>query len=347
MQQQNFFTNYTEYFRVFFLAILTVLNLFCNLYAKDTQKPLVINVFAENNGKGLQNGRTIFRKALEDLGHVVFERERSDALDHNPHKVDINIFFETINQKWLDQATYNWFIPNPEWCSAKSKDLKKIDLIVCRTHESERIFQALGKKTFYLGFTSRDCLQTNIDKNFSSCIHLVGGSQYKGTSCVLAAWDGCLSMPALTVIIHDPDIAKPLVQENINWIPRKIPFDDLRILHNSCGIHVCVSEVEGYGHYIAEAMSTEAVVITTDAPPMNEFITDKRCLISYTESAPVRLGTKYKADPIELREKILYLQNLPREEFIEIGKNNRKMYLQNQQNFYKNLEILMENGVKS
>ncbi|MES2199112.1 MAG: glycosyltransferase [Chlamydiota bacterium] len=65
--------------------------------------------------------------------------------------------------------------------------------------------------------------------------------------------------------------------------------EDLRKIQNKTGIHLCPSEVEGFGHCIFEALSTGAVVITTDAPPMNEFIKDPRCLVPFSHSAPTHL----------------------------------------------------------
>ena len=151
-----------------FFTILSILFLFQpalkaeNVTSEKEKKALMINIFAQNNGKGLENGRIILRKALEDLGHVVFERERHIDSDENSIPVDLNIFFETINRSSLSLANDNWFIPNPEFCYESQETLNQIDLVVCRTHDAERIFRELGKKIFYLGFTSRDCF---IDKH--------------------------------------------------------------------------------------------------------------------------------------------------------------------------------------
>ena len=59
---------------------------------------------------------------------------------------------------------------------------------------------------------------------------------------------------------------------NIDFIHDFLPKSKLQALQNQCGFHICPSETEGFGHYIMEALSCSAVVVTTNAPPMNEFI---------------------------------------------------------------------------
>jgi len=48
---------------------------------------------------------------------------------------------------------------------------------------------------------------------------------------------------------------------------------------------------EGYGHSLHESIGCGAVIITTDAPPMNEFIgIDKNLLVPVLRRDPCRLG---------------------------------------------------------
>lgn len=72
-------------------------------------------------------------------------------------------------------------------------------------------------------------------------------------------------------------------------------FEDVRRLQNSHGIHVCVSEREGFGHYINEARAVGALVVTTNHPPMNELITEETGVLvqpyrtRYVAASPVGL----------------------------------------------------------
>lgn len=98
-----------------------------------------------------------------------------------------------------------------------------------------------------------------------------------------------------------------------------LPAQELTALQNSCGLHLCPSETEGFGYYIMEGLSCGAVVATTDAPPMNEFVSDKRCLVGVEKTAPMHLATNYYADPKKLDKTVSDLLSLSEEELKEIG----------------------------
>lgn len=52
-----------------------------------------------------------------------------------------------------------------------------------------------------------------------------------------------------------------------------ISFTQVRRFQSEHPIHICASEREGFGHYLNEARAAGAFIITTDHPPMNEFVT--------------------------------------------------------------------------
>lgn len=337
MDKQNFFIK--RIVSLLFCNIFIPFFLYSNVDFVDSlsqPEQLKINIIAQSNGKGLETDQKILKEALEQLGHLVVLVNFKDLARK---QADINIFFQALVPEKLKWARLNWFIPNPEWYDRDIKLLEKIDLILCRTKEVERIFRDLNKQTYYLGFTSPDCYQQEIQKNFSHLFHLAGGSHFKGTAAIQNIWLSHVSFPLLTVINFSNNFNSQ--QSNLEWVHCRLPQTELRQLQNECGIHLCPSETEGFGHYIIEAMSTGAVVVTTDAPPMNEFIKDKRCLVPYHRSDSIYLATKYYVDPIELENKIKYLIDLPDDELLSIGLKNRSIYLEQKQEFYEKLEELL------
>lgn len=302
---------------------------------------LNITIYSRQNGAGLEKDQKILADALQELGYQI---RCKDYKFFDPSKEiysDINIFFERIPKNFMSFASINWFIPNPEWFFPSDEEsLKTVDLILCRTCEVERIFQSLQMNTFYLGFSSIDCFDSSIQKDFSKYI-LLGSNMQKGTSTVVKAWISNPNFPFLFARV--PKSMEKINSPNMLIFPNPLEEAKLRELQNQCGVHVCISETEGFGHYIMEAMSTGGVVITTDAPPMNEFIKEKRCLVPYQRSSIKGLGINYYADRIQFEQTIKNIMNLSKEELLEIGKMNRESYTKKSQEFKENLKELMKN----
>ncbi len=300
------------------------------------QGSLKVNIFTHMNGKGLDTDAHVLKEALESLHcHV----KVIDFLDSQWNKAHINIFIQNLFSEKFPMAKFNFFIPNPEWYDQSTELLERIDLILCRTHEVERIFKNLKLPTYYLGFTSPDCYKQEIKKNYHHLFHLAGGSHLKGTEKLKELWLGNTSLPILTVLnFLNPYHSK---RKNLEWISERIPQEDLRSLQNACGLHLCPSKTEGFGHYIMEALSAASVVVTIDAPPMNEFIGDARCLIPYTNQTQLHLGTCYDFNPKIMEKKLKSLLRLSDDVLAEIGMQNRIFYLQKKHEFYQKLQELI------
>ncbi|MBA3721883.1 MAG: glycosyltransferase [Parachlamydiaceae bacterium] len=304
-------------------------------------KILTFNVISEMNGVGLEVDQKIMANALQSLGH------RIQCIDIGkkqiPPKADINIFFQRFRPEWLLTAHQNWLIPNPEWYMQGAKDLDDIDLILCRTKEVKRIFSKYSENIYYLGFTSIDCYKHNLGKDFHTILHLAGQSAQKGTTSIVDVWRSNPQFPLLNVIQKVNSVQ--INQSNYYLIPNRVDLETLRTYQNTCGIHLCPSETEGFGHYLVEAMSSGAVVVTTNAPPMNEFITDPRCLVNYNKTQNQRFGINYYVDPKDLEKVINNLLKMTNEELRFIGQNNRKAFLQNQKMFHKRLKLLLQSDL--
>ena len=304
-------------------------------------KSLRINIFSQKNGKGLERDAKVLCEALDGLKHScrVYDFYVRGKL---VRPADINIFFQLPMPNLFPKAKQNWLIPNPEWYTQDVSLLPRVDLIVCRTYESQRIFNKLNCPTYYLGFTSLDRYNASIVKNRKKWLHIAGGSFQKGTPAIIRIWERRNDFPLLHLVKHTPGISQ---LHHIHGINKYVPDDKLRVMQNEAGIQLCPSETEGFGHYLMEAMSTKAVVVTTDAPPMNEFIQDPRCLAAYSNQKVQRLGINYYVDPDSLEKCIESLLTLSEEELDAIGERNREVYLERTREFYENLEALLETAI--
>jgi hypothetical protein len=303
-----------------------------------------INLIYHNEAWGGKfNDAKILESALTELGFTVQHATISNYFYSLffPKKASLNIFIERVRPYYIPYGGVNAFIPNPEVAN-ESSSLPYIDLILCRTKEVEKIFA--GKKpTYFLGFTSLDRYEESVPKVFNHCLHLQGKSTGKGSLSVVNLWNKDPSLPPLTFCskkYHSFPLPKT---ENFLLISSYIQEEMVTRFMNRYGIHLCPSRSEGFGHYISEAMSAKAVILTTNAPPMNEFITDPRCLIAVKESRPNKLAVDYFVDEEDFHAKLSALRALPETELLAIGEDNRARYLKNQQEFKARLAALLKN----
>ncbi len=320
--------------------------LFLGFPYETSCKSTVVNIIADDNGVGLSRDMRILEKELQEMGYSVNLIKASSDISKLPvsiPKAQYNIFIEHNFPSLFKYAKKNYFLPNPEWYLSKLSTLSGIDLILCRTKEVQRIFSAFDVNTYYMGFTSLDRLDSTIDKEYDKILHLQGKSISKGTSKVIFTWKHNIDNPMLHLVGENISPSTSASSyANIHYYPKRLSEKELIHLTNSCGIHLCPSETEGFGHYIVEAMSASAVVVTTDAPPMNEFITDQRCLVKYYKTKIQNLATTYHADPLDLQRVLENLLQLPKSELEEIGRQNRRNYLVRKDAFEKQIRALFD-----
>lgn len=259
-----------------------------------------IRVISRDNGVGLSRdlnlitgvlrsaGRTFDTVAYggSGLGNRIRELDlRVRSAWHGP--APVQVFIERVYPGCLSAGRRNLLIPNPEWFHARWQPwLPRFERILCKTRHAVEIFAGLGCETRYIGFTSQDRLDATVPRE-PAFLHLAGCSQAKGTQVVLDAWRHHPEWPRLTVVQSAKTAAAPVVADNIVQLTGYMQDDSLRRLQNAHAFHICPSKAEGFGHALMEAMSTGAVVLTTDGAPMNELVTPERGLLV----APASVGT--------------------------------------------------------
>lgn len=269
---------------------------------------------------------------------------------------DVNLFIESVFPEYLPLARVNCLIPNPEWFRPEQRTfVDRLDLLLCRTQDGISALAELPVPSRLLGFTSLDRSDASTrHPDRLRCLHIAGASDLKGTEAVIDVWSRHPEWPELVVVRRSLGYGGPLPptppHPNIRYETSYLSAVALRELQNACAVHVIPSEAEGYGHVIGEAMSCGAVVVTTDAPPMNELVTPERgVLVRVARSEPMRLGTRHFVDLLDLESKLQKVFAMDPTERILLGRNARAWYEGQDRRFEASLcallaEVTMERG---
>lgn len=313
-----------------------------------------VNLVARDNGFGLSRNLHLLQDALAAAGFdVTLSGIRRGALRKILHPArlrvqsfarrlagrgaqrwDVNLMLERVRPEYLATAHRNVLLPHPEWFDERDRRwLPRLDRAFVLTRHAIPIFESLGLQTEYTGFTSEDRRDPSVPRE-RAFFHLAGRSANKGTDTLLATWRKHPEWPRLTVL-QSPRAAREVVH-GPNMVHRVdyIPDDELQRIQNAHRFHLCPSETEGFGHYLVEAMGVGAVVVTLDAPPMNEMVTPERgALIVPSRTGTQSLATTYFYDQAGLERTIEHLLSLPDNELDRTGAAARTWFEDNDRAF--------------
>ncbi|SEM48899.1 Glycosyl transferases group 1 [Luteibacter sp. UNCMF331Sha3.1] len=316
-----------------------------------------IHLIAWDNGRGLTHDSRLFETALRELGHEVTVSRtprRAHGLPwrawwailamrlrwltgRGPRRYDLGLTIEHVHPAYLRMSRRNAFVPNPEWLSRRDRrHLHRFDGILCKTESARAAFDAEGLSTAKIGFVSTDCRREGVprDREF---LHLAGGSRMKGTERLLAVWRRHPEWPTLH-LYQSPHVAaddRPTTAPNIDHrITFVADIEDVRRLQNTHRFHLCLSEAEGWGHYIVEAMSCGAVVLATDGAPMNELVTDERGIrVAARENGTMNAATLWQFDEEALEACVEHAMRMSDSDVEALGGAARRWYETNQDGF--------------
>ena len=313
-----------------------------------------VNLIARDNGFGLSRNLHLLhdalaaadfevtvsgirRGALRKILHPARLRARTLArrlAGRGPQRWDVNLMLERVRPEYLATARRNVLLPHPEWFDQRDRKwLPRLDRAFVLTRHAVPIFESLGLKTEYTGFTSEDRRDPSVPRE-RAFFHLAGRSANKGTETLLATWRRHPGWPRLTVL-QSPRAAREIVRaSNITHRVGYIADAELKRIQNAHRFHLCPSETEGFGHYLVEAMGVGAVVATLDAPPMNEMVTRERgALIAPSRTGTQSLATTYFYDETALEHAIERLLSTPDAELERMGTAARTWFEDNDRAF--------------
>ncbi|HUA80305.1 MAG TPA: glycosyltransferase [Dyella sp.] len=196
-----------------------------------------------------------------------------------PQAFDVNVMLERIRPEFLRAATRNVLIPNPEYFRPQDQAaLSMMDAVWTKTRHAERLFRQLGADTRYIGFTSADRFDASVARRHAF-FHGPGRSGNKGTQALVELWRKHPEWPTLTLAWRRKRVDIQTPPANVTLIRDHLSDADYRRLQNEHRFHLCPSQTEGFGHYLVEAMSCRAVVVTLNAEPMNELVSMERGIL--------------------------------------------------------------------
>jgi glycosyltransferase involved in cell wall biosynthesis len=214
---------------------------------------------------------------------------------------DLTVMLEHVWPEQLHRARHNVIVPNPEFFDRHDQRmLDAFDAVWAKTGNTLRLFDGRGHRCVLTGFDSEDRYSADVARE-PTFLHLAGKSRMKGTQPLLELWARHPDWPRLTVVQSLERSGAPVAADNIRYETRYLTDAELRVLQNRNLFHVCSSETEGWGHYIAEAESVAAIVVATDAPPMNELVRAERgLLVPAAAYGRQHLATTYRIGATDL-----------------------------------------------
>jgi len=193
-------------------------------------------------------------------------------------EADVNIFFEVVNPSLFSYAAKNIWIPNHEWTyKTWIPYLHMMNEIWVKTREAERIFSELtSTRVRYVGWTSLN-KEFRSKKNYHKAIVPVGKNIYREVGSIFVAYDMIQQsdlakynrLPFLNIVSR-LKIEVPEKISNKVSVVESLSDSDYDELLSECGVCICLSRAEGFGHAVNEAMASGCNMIVSSIPPFLE-----------------------------------------------------------------------------
>ncbi len=298
-----------------------------------------INIIARDNTAGLTADINILTELFHDQGWQV------DFNDYKSLKrfafwssktYDLNVFLQWANPQWFKLAEKNILIPNPEWFKIRwISVLNRFDGIFCKTKHAVQIFNKKNTNTVFTSFTSLNRLMAGVEKNKNQYLHIAGKSKMKGTDIIIKTWIKNPDFPHLIVVKRNMDYPVHN-QKNLTIISEYVSNDELQLLMNRCAVHLCPSSAEGFGHSIGESLSCGALIVSTDAPPMNELVNpDRGILVKPVRKESKKLSYAYYIDVPGLENAVKHIMQIKK--INVLMENAHSFYSDNDRYFRKTI----------
>jgi hypothetical protein len=258
---------------------------------------------------------------LHGLISHVFGQETQ--IRHIPHyypqcpQAEVNFFIEVVNPALFPYAAKNIWIPNPEWTPKTWKPYARmVDEVWLKTHEAMKLFEDWPCVKRYIGWTSIDKTMPE-SKNFQKAIVPVGKNIWRNPRPIIQTYmwiqrNAPILYPMLPElhIVHMPEAVPlptlpPAVADKVVLHSEVMAEAEYDALLKECGLCICMSAAEGFGHAVNEAMSAGCVLMLSPIDPFLE-LTHKKDVLWVSELKrtpnPQCLGDLYDVDQRSIYE---------------------------------------------
>jgi|GEM_PF-722163 len=338
-------------------------------------QPIRFKVYYPTSGFGLKKDAEIFKKYLNLLGYPcdIEVAERNDPnsrystlfnfilaicrlfnllcvlkLIRRYFRIKKNVCALHLETPFYSKFFFNEhsiFIPNQEWFNPSDVDLLRyFDDIWCKSELAFNIFTQLKYKTKFLGFCSDiDSQYQHTPKAQRYFVARSGNSRHRGIEGLVAVWNRHPEWPQLKIVIAK-DRRPALSPANVEYLDIFANAAEFYQFATAAQFHVYMTEAEGFGHTIVEAMGCGAIVLVTNAPPMNE-IADEHCalMVDANYSGQLSLSPRFAARPESLEKAVERAIHMQDEEIAQLSREAIIRYQHLVATFSNNLKQEIEN----
>jgi hypothetical protein len=247
---------------------------------------------------GLQQDAAILRGLLtSEYGDSVQMFKVPHILPHC-QEAEINMFIEVMNPALISYAKKNIWIPNLEWTYRTwIPYLKMMDEVWVKTEEAFQIFSMLvegtSTKVHLTGWTSIDKFFEE-KKNYSKAIVLVGKNIFRNPKQLFRAYNEILKqepsfyekLPHLYVPYNPGHVTlycPPQLESKVTLISKELNEEEYDSLLKECGLAICMSACEGFGHAVNEAMSSGCNLLLSSIAPFKQLTSQIHSVVLWTE----------------------------------------------------------------
>jgi hypothetical protein len=291
-------------------------------------------------------------------GLVAHVLDKDAKVRHIPHRfpqcpqAEVNFFIEVINPALFAYAGKNIWIPNQEWTYQTWEPYAKmVDEVWVKTREAEELFLKWTPNVKYVGWTSIDKTYPELgSKDPTKGIVPVGKNVWRNPKPVFQAYSRILaqnpsvfpSLPHLTVV-HAPDHVP--IGEIPKGIASKftirgevIPEEEYNTLLRTCGLVVCTSAAEGFGHAVNEALSAGCVPILSPIQPFREMVKNGLWVSNAKVIPhPQCLGVLEDVDVDSLADALIDYTKMTQDERRSVTMDSRESYEDRHEIFVKDM----------